>query len=801
MKKFILILTSLLTFLIIWTCTDLEHSNPFDPDWGDVTALNNVTLEVQKIDRIKVIWDSDYFNKDGYTFQVDRKLGDGNWQEKFKVFNKDMNNFTDSIAGINQTNYYRVRVGFDQNLSDPIEASIINSFQAPSNLYYTKLNISSIKLNWDDNSNGEAGFRIDRKIDDNDWVTGYATTNENVLTWTDDGAVINSEIEYRISGIKNGVSSDSIVTHSINNEFPPPTNLMLESAGVNQLSLTWNDNSIGEDGFKINKKNESGIWNVVATVGSNLTEWTDTNAVTNDSLSYRIHAYKSTYVSYFSECSINQLLYPPPSNLIYNKLNISTIELNWTDNSTGEDGFKIDKNIGDSDWIIEYGSVNRNITTWTDVSAEINENLTYRVYMHTGIINSSFLTSVIIDNSIPAPTNLKGNSLGTDVTLTWTDNSIGEDGFKIDRKIGDGAWVENYAVVDSNIVSFNETLPDTGKYYYKVKAYFSIFMSISNDMIEINTNKITFMKTFGGSEHDEGYSAQQTTDGGYIILGDSQTTYETKTTDAWLIKTDLSGNVEWNKKYGGFSEDRGRSVQQTMDGGFIIVGYTESFGAGIFDVWLFKTDENGNQEWDKTFGGTQYDMGYSVHQTSDSGYIITGRTNSSGAGSEDVLLIKTDASGNQTWIKTFGGIGNERGYSVHQSADGGYIITGLTHSAGAGYSDVWLIKTDNNGIEEWNKTFGGVGYDEGYSVQQTTDGGYIITGFTSATNNYEITDLWLIKTDNNGVEEWNKIFSGTKPDYGWSVQQTADGGYIITGIHSGTTGWDLWLIKTDNNGV
>jgi hypothetical protein len=288
------------------------------------------------------------------------------------------------------------------------------------------------------------------------------------------------------------------------------------------------------------------------------------------------------------------------------------------------------------------------------------------------------------------------------------------------------------------------------------------------------------------------HSVQQTTDGGYVIAGyiGDMPGY-----DVCLIKTDSLGIEQWNRIFGGSDWDFAYCVQQTTDGGYIIAGYTGIYGAG-YDVWLIKTDSLGNQQWSRNLGGGGNDYGYSVQQTDDGGYIIAGYTESFGAGCEDVLLIKTDASGNQQWNRTFGGTLTDCGYSIQQTDDGGYIIAGYTDSFGAGSYDVWLIRTDASGNQQWSRAIGGSDEDMGTCVQKTIDGGYIVTGHTYSYGAGSA-DVWVIKIDANGTQKWKRAIGGSNTDKGYCIQETSDGGYIVVGdtYSYGAGDSDIWLIR------
>jgi len=305
-------------------------------------------------------------------------------------------------------------------------------------------------------------------------------------------------------------------------------------------------------------------------------------------------------------------------------------------------------------------------------------------------------------------------------------------------------------------------------------------------------------RTFGGG--DVCYSVQQTADGGFILGGETSS-FGAGGRDFYLVRTDANGNSLWNRTFGGSSDDVCYSVQQTSDGGFILGGYTFSFGAGIDDFYLVKTDANGNQLWSRTFGGSSWDDCYSVQQTTDGGFILGGRTYLFGAGATDFYLVKTDGNGNQQWSRTFGGSGTDWCNSVQQTTDSGFILGGYTTSFGAGSRDFYLVKTDMNGNSLWNRTFGGTSWDWCNSVQQTTDSGFILGGYTTSFGAGN-SDFYLVKTDGNGNQQWSRTFGGSYSEVCRSVQQTADGGFILGGSTDsfGAGNDDFWLVKTDGNG-
>jgi len=373
--------------------------------------------------------------------------------------------------------------------------------------------------------------------------------------------------------------------------------------------------------------------------------------------------------------------------------------------------------------------------------------------------------------------------------------------------------------------------------------YLTLLIIISSQLLTAQAPDTLWTKTFRGNGWDEGRYVQQTNDGGYIIVG-STFSYGIDGVDVWLIKTDASGDTLWTKTINGENDDYGNCAKQTTDGGFIITGATYPSASGNSDVWLIKTDQSGDTLWTKSFDGNGADWGNSVNQTTDGGYIIAGLTGNIGQGTGDIWLIKTNASGDSLWTKTYGGSNEDEGRSVQQTSDGGYIITGYKNgmwwlgreaflmkidasgdslwmrtyrsynwshgqsvifNADGGFTftgyfrpandhndmDVWLLKTDALGDTVWIKTFGKIGWEDGFSVQQLSDEGYIIAGSIGSYSDNK--DVLLIRTDASGDTVWTKTFIDTGMSYAYSVQETSDGGYIVLANKNN----DIWLIKTE----
>lgn len=319
----------------------------------------------------------------------------------------------------------------------------------------------------------------------------------------------------------------------------------------------------------------------------------------------------------------------------------------------------------------------------------------------------------------------------------------------------------------------------------------------------IHAQDSMWTKTFGGTNIDVAYAVEETNDEGYIIAGYTRSFGTTSGRNLWIFKTDKSGNLIWNKTFGGNSDDEGAAVKQTLDGGFIAAGYTSSFGAGAKDVFVVKTDSLGNELWSRFFGGTSDEEAYALEVLPDGGFIIGCATSSATAGSRDGWLIRLNSSGNSLWDKKIGGLSTDGIRDLKLTSDNSFIITGWTASDGAGaLGKAWLVKIDSLGNIIFNKSFGGTDADRGLSVQQTSDGGYIFTGYT-ASSGAGNDDLFLVKTDGSGNQTWAKTFGGTGRDYGNVVKQTADGGYLIAGytLSFGAGGDDLWIVKTDSTGT
>ncbi|MFX1284859.1 MAG: hypothetical protein ACFFB5_14455 [Promethearchaeota archaeon] len=306
--------------------------------------------------------------------------------------------------------------------------------------------------------------------------------------------------------------------------------------------------------------------------------------------------------------------------------------------------------------------------------------------------------------------------------------------------------------------------------------------------------------TYGGTRSDCGTSIIQTAGGGFAIAGYSES-YSFNKKDFWFVRTDASGVILWNKTFGGEEDDVAHSIVSTSDGGFALVGYTESFGEGQDDMWLVKTDSDGNMEWNETYGDNGYQDASALIYTSDKGFLLTGSTRPSIANADyDMWIVKTDASGVAIWNKTYGGEKDDRATSAIQTSSGDFALAGTTQSFGAGYIDMWLLKINTSGGVLWNETYGGVEGDEAFELIQTSDGGYALTGYTISFGAGS-SDIWLVKTNEAGLIQWNQTYGKSGIDMALSLLQTSDNGFAVVGAFNPGSGvCDMWFLKTDISG-
>ena len=317
----------------------------------------------------------------------------------------------------------------------------------------------------------------------------------------------------------------------------------------------------------------------------------------------------------------------------------------------------------------------------------------------------------------------------------------------------------------------------------------------------------TFFKTFGGRSYDEAQALVQLSDGSIVLAGRASPGTSSNT-DMVVIKLDKDGNKAWEKKFGGEETEEALDIIATSDGNFLVVGHSDSYSgsSGIKDVFVVKVDQSGNEIWKKTYGSNvTIDEANAVVEAHDGGYLLVG--NSFVNGSLEITAIKIGENGEKQWERYYGGSGSEEGADVIKT-ETGYVIVGNTESKGKGKWDIWLLKVDKEGNEMWDTTFGGGDNETANAVIETKDGGFIIAGSTYSFA-FASQDFWVIKTNSEGKELWNKPFGGLAAEEAFGLVATKDGNYVASGFQEvwdkeaqaiSDKGFDVFLVKFDEKG-
>jgi murein DD-endopeptidase MepM/ murein hydrolase activator NlpD len=715
--------------------------------------------------------------------------------------------------------------------------------KTPTNLQIQSVGYDKISLIWQDNSNFEGGYKIERKVEGGNY-SQIATVSSNTTSYTDTGLTPGTTYYYRIKAYNNAGDSDysneaSATTLSEQplfkapwegrrkitqgNNAPPydpyshydhgtwdntwaidismPVGTDILSPADGRVVYVDNDPA-GGGGKELAIEHTGPTGKTYTTVylhlsqilveknqevkqGQIIAKSGDTGNVTGPHLHF--HLWSGEGRCDLHTMPIERLLLKGPNDDNFREYNAKKGDL---DNS------KVEGKLFESD--------NIPISTTGTIQGNVKDTNNQPIQGVTVSVEGTSLQATTNSQGyyqiadVPAGTRTVTASKTGYNSQSKTVNVVAGQTITVDFQLeisSQDVWQKTYGGFDNEGATSIQQTSDGG---YIVAGWAAILGDEDIYIIKLDANGNRVWQRRYVRSDDWATSIQQTSDGGYIIAGG---TYSFGGYDVYIIKLDGNGNIVWEKTFGGSGYDIANSIQQTSDGGYIVAGGIHSFGTGEEDVYIIKLDENGDKLWEKTFGGSGYDIANSIQQTSDGGYIVAGYTNSFGAGYSDVYIIKLDGNGNKLWEKTFGGSDYDAAYSIQQTKDGGYIIAGWTNSFGAGSYDVYVMKLEGNGNIVWAKTFGGSDYDEAYSIQQTTDGGYIVAGITSSLGAGSY-DVYVIKLDANGNKLWEKIYGGSGDDYAWSIQQTTDGGYIVAGwTNSLGAGYsDVYIIKMDSEG-
>ncbi len=361
-----------------------------------------------------------------------------------------------------------------------------------------------------------------------------------------------------------------------------------------------------------------------------------------------------------------------------------------------------------------------------------------------------------------------------------------------------GWWARSYGLENNDSAYIVSHTSDDG---YIVAGYVNSTDDMSNEnghmvIMKLNSDgTVAWDKIYEGDGEESAHYIEEV-ETGYIVSG-TTTSFGSAYTDIWILKLAHDGSVEWETRYGGQKGENGYKILPTADGGYIIGGDTLSYGAGNGDLWLIKINSTGSIEWQKVYGGSSYDYFENLITTSDGGYLLMGITQSFGAGGYDIWLLKIDSSGNITWQKTYGSSEYDYGKAIIETSDG-YIVLG--HTKANGNFDFWVLKIDKDGSVLWQKTYGGSGAEISYDMTATGDG-YILMGFTTSwgVGSY---DVWLVAINYTGTIEWQRAYGGPQEDICFSLDTISSNGIVVGGETSsfGAGYNDIWVLKTNSTG-